>query len=151
MSKRVNIYLNEQEREQLDQVIHTGESAARVQRRARILLLCDHNQAHPLGTGEVARAVMCSPGTVCNVKNRYLAGGLDEALHDQPRPGAAPKITGEVEAHLIALTCSDPPKGRERWTLRLLADQLVELGLVESISHVAVGEVLKKTNSITGG
>jgi hypothetical protein len=151
MSKRLTIQLNENERQELEQLISKGESPARVQRRARILLLSDRSQKQSLGTAETARAVMCSPGTVCNVKRRYLSGGLPEALYDKPRPGAKPKITGEVEAHLIALACSDPPEGQARWTLRLLADQLVELELVESISHVAVGAVLKKTNSSPGG
>ncbi len=87
---------------------------------------------------------------VFNIKKRYFAGGLEESLYDRPRPGAQPKITGEVEAHLIAITCSDPPEGQARWTLRLLADKLVELELVESISHVAIGNALKKTNSNLG-
>lgn len=151
MSKRLNIQLDKNERQELEQLIRKGESSAREQRRARILLLSDRHQKQPLGTGETAKAVMCSPGTVCNIKSRYLLGGLAEALYDKPRPGARPKITGEVEAHLIALVCSDPPAGQVRWTLRLLADQLVELELVESISHVAVGAVLKKTNSSPGG
>ncbi len=146
MSKRIYIKLNEQERQELEQLISKGTSPARVQRRARILLLSDRNQEQLLGAGEVAKSMMCTPGTVCNVKKRYLSGGLDEALYDKPRPGAMPKITGEVEAHLIALTCSDPPQGQASWTLRLLADRLVELQLLESISHVAVGKVLKKTN-----
>ena len=150
MSKRIYIKLNEQERQELEQLISKGTSPARVQRRARILLLSDRNQEQLLGAGEVAKSVMCNPGTVCNVKKRYLSGGLDEALYDKPRPGAVPKITGEVEAHLIALTCSDPPQGQASWTLRLLADRLVELQLLESISHVAVGKVLKKTNSNPG-
>ena len=151
MSQRIKIQLKDDERQELEQLISKGESSARVQRRARILLLSDCNQEQPLGTGAIARALMCSPGTVCNVRHRYLSGGLRAALYDKPRPGGKPKITGEVEAHLIALACSDPPAGRARWTLRLLADRLVELELVESISHVAVGEVLKKTNSSPGG
>jgi transposase len=151
MSQRLTIKLSKHERQELEQLIHKGDNSARVQRRARILLLSDRNQGQPLGTGETAKAVMCSSGTVCNVKGRYLSGGLPEALYDKPRPGAKPKITGEVEAHLIAMACSDPPEGQARWTLRLLADRLVELELVESISHVAVGEVLKKTNSSPGG
>ena len=70
----------------------------------------DCNQKQPLGAS--AKAVMCNPGTVCNVKKRYLSDSLDEALYDKPRPGAMPKITDEVEAHLIALMCSYPPKGQ---------------------------------------
>ena len=84
------------------------------------------------------------------MKRRYQKGGLEHGLYDRPRPGAKPKIDGEVEAHLIALVCSDPPEGQVRWTLRLLADKLVELELVESISHVAIGDALKKTNLSLG-
>jgi len=115
-----------------------------------MLLLLDRSQGQKRKLHEIAEAMMTSPGTVSNVKRRYLKGGLEQGLQDRPRPGAKPKIDGEVEAHLIALTCSEPPEGRERWTLRLLADKLVELELVESISHVAVGDTLKKTNSSPG-
>jgi hypothetical protein len=75
---------------------------------------------------------------------------LERALYDLPRPGAKPKIDGEVEAHLIALTCSDAPEGYDHWTLRLLADRLVAMEVVESISHVAVGDALKKMNLSPG-
>ena len=77
-------------------------------------------------------------------------GGLETALGDKPRPGRAPKLTGDVEARLVLLACSQPPEGRTRWTLKLLAEQLVELGLVDSISEVAVYKRLKKTNSNRG-
>jgi transposase len=147
MSKRITINLQEQERQELEQQIRKGIRSARELTRARILLLSDQGQ----GVGQVTEAVMCSRGTVINVKKRYLEGGLEAALHDKPRPGARPKITGDVEAHLIALTCSDPPEGYGQWTLRLLANRLVELELVESISHTAVGKVLKKTDSSLGG
>ena len=93
---------------------------------------------------------MVSQGTVSNLKKRYFAGGLEGTLFEKPRPGAKPKIDGEVEAHLIALTCSDPPEGYDRWTLRLLADRLVQLEVIDSISHVAVGDALKKMNLSPG-
>ena len=99
---------------------------------------------------EVADAVMVSRGTVANVKRRYFADGMERALYELPRPGAKPKVDGEVEAQLIALVCSDPPAGRTCWTLRLLADQLIALEVVDYISHVTVGEVLKKTNLSLG-
>ncbi len=76
--------------------------------------------------------------------------GMDAALYDKPRPGAPPKLTGAVEAHLTVLACSTPPDGKARWTLQLLADKLVELELVASISDVAVMHRLKKTNSNRG-
>ena len=94
---------------------------------------------------------MVSAGAVNVIKKRYFSGGLETALYDRPRTGRpVTKMTGDVEAHLIALACSDAPEGHDRWTLRLLADRLVELELVESISHVAVGKTLKKTNSSLG-
>jgi transposase len=148
MTKHIN--LNEEERTELLQLIKSGKQSARVLGRARILLLLDRSQGQARKLQEIADGMMTSIGTVSNVKRRYIHGGLEEALNDRPRPGAIPKITGEVEAHLIAITCSEPPDGYERWTLRLLADKLIELELVESISHVAVGEVLKKTNSNPG-
>jgi transposase len=147
MSKVQHIYLNENERTELEQLIKSGTKSARVIARARTLLLLDRSQGKKRTIQEVVEAAMVSQGTVSNTKKRYFAGGLAEALYEKPRPGARPKITGEVEAHLIALVCSDPPEDHERWTLRLLADELVALELVDSISHVAVGEALKKTVS----
>jgi hypothetical protein len=114
------------------------------------LVLLDRSQGEQRTLAAVAAANLVSSGTVSNVKKRYLSGGLARALYDAPRPGAVPKIDGEVEAHLIALACSPPPTGQARWTLRLLADELVKLEVVESISHVAVGTTLKKTNSSPG-
>ena len=145
-----HIILTKEERTELSQLIKSGKHAARVLGRARILLLLDRSQGEKRKLQVVADAMLTSIGTVSNVKRRYLEGGLEQGLYDQPRPGAKPKIDGEVEAHLIALVCSDPPEGYERWTLRLLADKMVELELVESISHVAVRDALKKTSSSLG-
>lgn len=150
MSKQQHVYLNENERTELEQLIKSGTNLARVIARARTLLLLDRSQGKKRTIEEVVEAAMVSQGTVSNTKKRYFTGGLQAALYDKPRPGAKPKITGEVEAHLIALVCSEPPEDRERWTLRLLADELVALELVESISHVAVRDVLKKTNLSLG-
>jgi transposase len=99
----------------------------------------------------VAEAVLCSQGTVVGVRRRFVEEGWSAALYDKPRPGQAPKITGEIEAQLVMLACSDAPAGQARWTLRLLAEHLVELTELESISHVAVGERLKKMNLSPGG
>ena len=150
MSKQQHVYLNENERKELEQLIKSGTKSARVIARARTLLLLDRSQGKKRTITEVVEAAMVSQGTVSNTKKRYFSGGLQAALYDKPRPGAKPKITGEVEAHLIALDCSEPPEDHERWTLRLLADKLVALELVESISHVAVRDVLKKTNLSLG-
>ena len=145
-----HIILTKEERTELSQLIKSGKHSARVLGRARILLLLDRSQGEKRKLQDIADTMLTSIGTVSNVKRRYLKGDLDHGLYDRPRPGAKPKIDGEVEAHLIALVCSDPPTGYERWTLRLLADKLVELELVESLSHVAVRDALKKTNSSLG-
>lgn len=144
------LYLNDKERVELEQLIKSGINSARVIGRARTLLLLDRSQGKERTIHEVAEAAMVSPRTVSNLKARYFEGGLPCALFDKPRPGAKPKVDGEVEARLIALTCSDPPAGYSRWTLRLLANELVALEVVDSISHVTVREVLKKTNLSLG-
>lgn len=150
MGKHRHIHLDEEERIQLLQLIHKGESSARVQTRARILLLCNRSQGHKRTMAQVADGALCSMGTVRNVKNNYFVGGLETALYEKPRPGPIPTFTGETEAHLTMLACSNPPEGYGRWTLRLLADKMVALEYVESISHVTVGEILKKTNCNLG-
>jgi transposase len=151
MGKHTHIELNEDERTTLEQLIHAGNAAARKQTRARILLLSDRSQGQQRTDQEVAEVILCSQSTVGNIRRRYAAGGLRQALNDKGWPGAKPKLTGEVEAQLTRLACSTPPAGQARWTLRLLADQLVELGCVETVSHVTVGEWLKKTNLSRGG
>lgn len=151
MSKHQYIYLSEEERVLLQELIHRGESEARVQARARILLLSDRSQGRQRTLAEVADSALCSMSTVRNIKRNYLSGGIEAALYEKPRPGAAPTFTGEVEAHLIMLACSEPPAGHAHWSLRLLADRMVELAYVEAISHVTVGAMLKKMNYNLGG
>jgi homeodomain-containing protein len=151
MSKHQAIYLTDDQRTILNSLIRSGSAPARTHPRARILLLLDHNQAEPFTDEAIAKALRCHCNTVGNVRRRFVTAGLQAALSHKPLPPRAPKkLTGEVEAHLSALACSAPPAGRRRWTLRLLADRLVALGLVEHISHVAVGACLKKTFSNHG-
>ncbi len=88
---------------------------------------------------------------MANVRRRFLSGGLAMALYDKGWPGPHPKFTGEVEAQLTLLACSDPPEGAARWTLRLLANRMIELGYVDYISHVTVRKLLKKTSCSPGG
>lgn len=151
MGKHTHVELTEEQRRGLEQLIRTGNTPARTNTRARILLLSDRSQGQKRTDQEVADAVLCSKGTVRNVRQRFLQGGLPAALYDKGWPGAPPKFTGEVQAKLTMLACSEPPEGTARWTLRLLADKMVELGYVDSISHVTVGEILKKTRSSPGG
>jgi transposase len=151
MGKHKHIHLTKDERTELEQLIKSGTHPARMIARARTLLLLDRSQGQKRTIAEVKEAAMVSQGTIYNLKQRYFAGGLPEALTEKPRPGRpVTKLTGDVEAHLIALACSDPPKGYERWTLRLLADRLVELEVVDSISHTTVAKKLKKTNLSLG-
>ena len=150
MSKHIVLHLTEEQRLQLERLTRTGSAQARTQTRARVLLLTDRSQGQCRTDRQVADALGCSRTTVIVTRRLYVREGAAAALYDKARPGAVPKITGEIEAKVTALACSDPPEGHARWTLRLLADRAVELGYVESISHVAIGERLKKTTSSPG-
>lgn len=150
MTKHQHIELTEQQRAELEQLLRTGSSPARQQTRIRILLLSDRSQGQRRTDQAVAEAVLCSPSTVGNIRQRFLTVGLPDAIDDKGWPGAKPKLTGDLEAKLTLLACSAPPVGEVRWTLRLLADRLVELGYIASVSHVTVGEWLKKTHSSPG-
>ena len=127
----------------LTSIISRGNTAARTQTRARLLGLL-HRGQHPT---EIASLLRVSQQTVFNIKRRYLHAGLEAALFDRARSGRPVEIDGTQRAKITALACSTPPDGRARWTLRLLADRAVELGYCEHVSHNAVKEVLKKTNS----
>jgi transposase len=151
MGKHRQIELKVDERTELEQMIHAGNAPARKQTRARILLLSDRSQGQKRTDQEVAEAVLCGVSTVGSILRRYVEGGLPLALNDKGWPGAKPKLTGEIEAELTVLACSEPPAGFGRWTLRLLADQMVELGYLDAVSHVTIGEWLKKTNLSLGG
>jgi len=150
MTTKYHVYLTQENRQELERLIRSGASSARTQTRARILLLTDENQKQKKGTEEIASVLMCSLPTITNIRKKFVAGGVENALYDKARPGAIPKITGEIEAQLTLLACSAPPEGRARWTLQLLADKLVELKLVDSISDVAVMHRLKKMNLSLG-
>jgi len=150
MSQHLSVTLTEPDRSHLESLITKGNAPARVQTRARILLLADTNQSQPQTQEQIAKALLTSRPTIGQTCRRFAQEGKDAALYEKPRPGKAPKITGEVEAHLVALACSNPPDGRDRWTLQLLADKLVELRLVDSISGVAIYQRLKKTRSNPG-
>src|SRR5436190_22606580 len=150
MSKHVQVHLTDEQRNELEKLIRSGSSSARVQSRARILLLCDRSQGRTRTDDDIAQAALTSKATIVKTRKRFVAEGLEAALYERPRPGRAPKITGDIEAQLTVLACSNAPDGHNRWTLRLLADQMVALGHLESISHVALYKRLKKTNSSPG-
>jgi transposase len=132
--------LNEQEREELKQYLRKGKSSARSLTRARILLLADKGRDDEM----IAETLKVSKSTVSRIRTRYCESGLDFALHEKARSGAPPKIDGRIEAQLTLLACSEPPDGRSKWTVRLLTDRLVEMEVVDSISHMSVQRLLKK-------
>ena len=144
--KRYTIQLTTEEREQLNRLVRGGKHAVRIVTRARILIKIDEGWAVP----QIAAALDVSEGTVYAVKRRYAAEGLDGVLHDRVQANRFRKLDQKAEAHLIALACSDAPEGHDHWTLQLLADRMVELGLVESLSYETVRLKLKKTSSNRG-
>lgn len=146
--KKFLIELTDKERIQLTKIVKKGSSPAKVIIRANILLASDSSTGKSSTVAETAIRFSTTPTTVQTVKTTFAKSGLDSALYRKKRvtPPVQPKVDGNFEAHLIALCCSDPPEGYERWTLRLLADKCVELGYVDSISHMTVNRTLKKTN-----
>jgi putative transposase len=137
------IILSDSELRSLTTLLRRGASSARTQTRARVLDLL-HRRQHP---HSIAETLGVSSATVFNIKRRYQQEGLEAALFDKPRSGKPPTIDGAQRAKITALACSPAPEGYARWTLRLLADRAVQLGFLESISHNAVKEILKKTDS----
>jgi len=150
MSQHLTVLLSPEERQYLDSLIRRGTIPARVQTRARILLLADRSQGEQRTQKQIAESILVAVPTVCQVCRRFVQEGMQAALTEKLRPGAVPKITGEIEAHLCLLACSDPPAGHAHWTLRLLRENLIELGLVESITEAALCQRLKKTRSNPG-
>ena len=134
------VSLKEQERDDLKQYLRKGKSSARSLTRARILLLADDG----CDDETISEALKVSKSTVSRIRTRYCEGGLNFALHEKARSGAPPKIGGRIEAQLTLLACSEPPDGRSKWTVRLLADKLVEMEVIDSISHMSVQRLLKK-------
>lgn len=152
MTKHTFLTLTSEQRQQLESVVRTGQHPARQQTRARILLLLDRSQGITRTDAQIAAQLGCHSNTVGNLRRRFCTEGLQAVLTDKPMGPSAPrKMTGELEAQLILLACSEAPHGHARWTQRLLADKIVELGCIEYLSHVTVGATLKKMKSNPGG
>jgi transposase len=151
MKKKYFVELSEQEREYVHKLISSGSAPARKSNRARILLKADvgkHAEAQALNDRQIAQMLETSTATVQRARERFYEGGLQAALkRSKPDRLYRRSLEGRAEAHLIALACSEPPQGRNRWSLRLLADKAVELGIVDKVSHETVRKTLKKTNS----
>ena len=149
MRKIYAVTLNPEERASLEKVVSTGRTSAKRQTHGRILLKADVGLAGPGWTDEqICTALDVSPATVARVRKRFVEEGLEAVTHRRKarRPSRC-RLDGTQEAHLLALACSPAPEGHARWTLRLLADQMVVLEHVESISYETVRSVLKKTSS----
>jgi len=148
--KKYKVTLTAAERQELSQLIASGKAAAQKLTHARILLKADAGPGGPAWTDQrIAQALEVNVTTVERLRQRFVEQGVEAALvrKKQDHPSRPPKLDGAAEARLIALACSAPPEGRKAWTLQLLADKLVELEVVDSVSYETVRQVLKKTSS----
>jgi len=146
--KKYVVHLTEEERGQLETLVRRGRAHTRKLLYARILLKADSDGPDRWTDERIAEALEVSTATVARERRRFCEDGLEVAL--MPKKPGRPRrrvLDGRAEAHLIALSCSDPPEGREHWSMRLLADRMVKLGHVEALSHETVRRTLKKTAS----
>ena len=141
MVKKYIVDLNEAEISQLHSLTKTGKQKARSIIRANILLMASEGYSD----AEIAATIRINVSTVERTREKFVTGGLEYALIDRPHPPKPRKLDGKQEAFLIATACSEAPEGRSHWTMQLLADQLVNLGIVDSISDETVRQTLKKT------
>ncbi len=152
--KKFTVTLTMDERIELKKISSRGKHRSQKVLNALVLLGCDEGkyQEKRSTNEEISRVLQTSMRKIDRVKKRFVVDGLDVALNG--RKGSrvyAKKVDGDFEAHLVALSCSDPPEGFTRWSLRLLADRVVELDYIDNISHESIRRILKKTNSNLGG
>lgn len=145
-SVKYTIELSEADRKALQDIVTKGKSRAKAILRAKILLASDKGNKKHMTVAEIAGIYHTTATTVQNVRTSYATNGLDATINRKKRetPPAPAKITGELEAKIIAMACGEPPDGYEKWTVRLIADKCVELNYIDSISHMSVQRVLKK-------
>jgi Homeodomain-like domain len=150
--KRYTVMLSEEERGRLHTMIGRGVAPASALTHARILLKANQGEAGPGWTdAAIAVALEVNPATVARIRQQYVTAGLDAALHRKPPAREyRRRLDGRQEARLVALACSAPPEGHKRWTLRLLAERMVELEVVEAVSYETVRQALKQTGSSRG-
>jgi transposase len=151
MNKHFRITLTLEERADLEELTRRGAMNVRALKRAWILLKADEGPGGPgWSDGAIGRALDVHPNTVLRLRRRFVAHGLADVLHGRYTGHNPAIVTGDVEARLVTLACSAPPEGREHWTLQLLADELVALGVVAHLSDETVRQALKKTPSSPG-
>jgi hypothetical protein len=150
--EKYRVTLAPEERAELEHLVSVGKAAARKLTHARILLLADATPGAERPDDEIVAALGVGLCTIGRVRQRLVTGGLQQALSPRPQPPRPDKvkIKGDVEQRLVQLACSEPPQGRSHWTLQLLADELVVLGLAKSVSTETVRQALKKTTSSPG-
>ena len=146
MAKRYRVTLTDEERERLRDLTRKGTASARMVRRAQTLLLAAEERID----ADIAAALQIGVATVERTRRRCVEEGVDAALTERPRPGARPKLGPKQQALVVALACTRPPEGRERWTMQLLADRVVELQVVPDITAEAIRLLLKRTSSSPG-
>jgi transposase len=149
MSRKPTKYivkLTDDQQTYLISLMKKGETNARTIKRANILLLSHEGKNAP----QIAETLHAEIQTVFNVRKRFVKEGLQSALYDKPRPGAKPRFDSRQEAYVIALACSTPPDDRQRWTVRLLTEKIVQLDIVDEVSRETVRQTLKKTNLSRG-
>src|SRR5215216_3323182 len=146
MAKRYRVTLTDEERERLDGLTRKGTASARMVRRAQTLLLAAEERTDEA----IAAALRIGVSTVERTRRRCVEEGVEAALRERPRPGARPKLGPKEQAFVVALACTKPPEGRERWTMQLLAERVVELQIVPDITDEAIRRLLKGTSSSPG-
>ena len=145
--QRVKVKLSSVDRKSLEEFSNKGSHSAKLIKRAKVILSLDSSDDRvPLKEKDIMIAQSISRSGIHKIKDDWISSGIESIITRKKRltPPVESKINDDVEAHIIALACMDPPDGYSRWTLRLLAEQTVELGIIEEISHMSVSRVLKK-------
>lgn len=145
-NKKYKVYLSKKQRRELEEITKRGKHSATTIKRANILLNLDENNGVVQKQEDIAKQLCTTTATIYHVSRGFVEKGLSATVYRKVRetPPILPKATGDVEARIIALACSEPPKGRTRWTLRLLEEKVVEMQIVDSISDNTIGRLLKK-------
>src|SRR4051794_25722044 len=146
MVKRYRVTLSDEERDQLQGLSRKRTAPVRTVRRAQALLLAAEGKTDEV----IAEQLRMGVATLERLRRRFVEEGLEASLRERPRPGARPKLGPKEQAFVVALACTKPPEGRERWTMQLLADRVVELQIVPDITDEAIRRLLKRTSSSPG-